>query len=337
MSDGLLPVRIRVNVSNYTPIIPMIGRPMDRIDAMKVFVTAVDEGSLAAAARQLKRSPTAVSRALGLLEAHVGVELLHRSTRALKLSEAGERYVVACRRMLVDLEEADMLASSERSAPRGLLNISAPPVLGEEVLRSILDSFLDANPAVSARLLLLDRLVNPVEEGIDITLRIGHLSDSSHVTTRLGGDVRRVVVASPRYLSSHPRIEEPADLRKHQIIAFSNFGLDSWSFTATNGSTIPRTVHFTPRCIVNSVRAAAASAAGGGGVTRLYSYHVAEYVRDGTLKIVLAGAEPPPLPVHLLSPHGRMTVPKVRAFVDFAAPRLRAEFKRLAAEAGMLA
>ena len=324
-------------MGNYAPTIPMIGRPMDRIDAMKVFVTAVDEGSLAAAARQLKRSPTAVSRALGLLEAHVGVELLHRSTRALKLSEAGERYVVACRRMLVDLEEADMLASSERSAPRGLLNISAPPVLGEEVLRSILDSFLDANPAVSARLLLLDRLVNPVEEGIDITLRIGHLPDSSHVATRLGGDVRRVVVASPRYLSSHPRIEEPADLQKHQIIAFSNFGLDSWSFTATNGSTIPRTVHFTPRCIVNSVRAAAASAAGGGGVTRLYSYHVAEYVRDGRLKIVLADAEPPPLPVHLLSPHGRMTVPKVRAFVDFAAPRLRAEFKRLAAEAGMLA
>jgi DNA-binding transcriptional LysR family regulator len=309
---------------------------MDRIDAMKVFVTAVDEGSLAAAARLLKRSPTAVSRALSFLEAHVGVELLHRSTRALKLSEAGQRYASACRRVLVDLEEADMIAGSERSAPRGTLSISAPPILGEEVLRAIIDDFLDAYPAVSARILLLDRLVNPVEEGIDITLRIGHLPDSSHIATRLGGDVRRVVVAAPRYLSSHPRITEPADLQKHQIIAFSNFGLDSWSFTPSAGSTIPRTVHFTPRCIVNSVRAAAASAASGGGLTRLYSYHVAEYVRDGRLQIVLADAEPPPLPVHLLAPNGRMSVPKVRAFVDFATPRLRSEFVRLAAEAGTL-
>ncbi len=119
-------------------------------------------------------------------------------------------------------------------------------------------------------------------------------------------------------------------------MAFSNFGLDSWSFTPAQGSSIPRTVHFTPRCIVNSVRAAAASAAAGSGLTRLYSYHVADYVRDGRLKIVLADAEHPPVPAHLLAPHGSMSVPKVRAFVDFAAPRLRSEFARLAAEAGVL-
>jgi DNA-binding transcriptional LysR family regulator len=309
---------------------------MDRIDAMRVFITAIDEGSLAGAARRLKRSPTAVSRALNFLEAHVGVELLHRTTRTLKLSEAGQRYAAACRRMLVDLEEADMLAGGERAAPRGMLTISAPPILGEEVLRPILDDFLDLHPAVSVRFLMLDRFVNLVDEGVDLALRIGHLSDSSHVSTRLGGDVRRVVVASPRYLAKNPRIEEPADLAKHQIVAFSNFGLDSWSFTPAQGSSIPRTVHFTPRCIVNSVRAAAASAAAGSGLTRLYSYHVAEYVRDGRLKIVLADAEHPPLPAHLLAPHGRMSVPKVRAFVDFAAPRLRSEFARLAAEAGVL-
>ncbi|MEX2741733.1 LysR family transcriptional regulator [Rhizobium mongolense] len=309
---------------------------MDRIDAMKVFVTAIDEGSLAGAARRLKRSPTAVSRALSFLEAHVGVELLHRTTRTLKLSDAGQRYAAACRRVLVDLEEADMLAGGERSAPRGMLTISAPPIVGEEVVRPILDDFLDLHPAVSVRLLLLDRFVNLVDEGVDIALRIGHLADSSHISTRLGGDVRRVVVASPRYLATHPRVEEPADLTKHQIVAFTNFGLDSWSFTPAQGSSIPRTVQFTPRCIVNSVRAAAASAAAGRGLTRLYSYHVAEYVRDGRLTIVLADAEHPPLPVHLLAPQGRMSVPKVRAFVDFAIPRLRSEFARLAAQAGML-
>ncbi|OOG70876.1 LysR family transcriptional regulator [Sinorhizobium sp. A49] len=307
---------------------------MDRIDAMKVFVTAIDEGSLAGAARRLNRSPTAVSRALGFLENHVGVELLHRTTRTLKLSEAGERYAAACRRVLTDLEEADLLAGGERSAPRGTVTISAPPIVSEEVLRPIVDRFLDHYPDVSVRLLLLDRFVNLVDEGIDIALRIGHLADSSDVTTRLGGDIRRVVVASPAYLADHPPIEEPADLARHRIVAFSNFGLESWTFTPAKGSTIPRTVHLTPRCVVNSVRAAADSAASGKGVTRLYSYHVAEHMRNGRLKIVLAEAEHPPLPVHLLAPRGRLSVPKVRAFVDFAVPTLRAEFARLAQEAG---
>ena len=309
---------------------------MDRIDAMKVFVVALDEGSLAGAARRLKRSPTAVSRALAFLEAHVGVELLHRSTRSLKLSEAGARYAVACRRVLIELEEADMLAAGERSAPRGILTISAPPILGEEVLRPILDDFLDLHPAVSVRLLLLDRHVNLIDEGVDIALRIAYLPDSSLIAVRLGGDVRRVVVAPPRYLASHPRINEPADLANHQIVAFTNFGLDSWIFTPARGSSLPRTVQFTPRLVVNSVRAAAASAMAGRGLTRLYSYHVAEYVRDGRLKIVLADAEHPPLPANLLTPQGRMSVPKVRAFVDFATPRLRAAFARMAAEANVL-
>jgi DNA-binding transcriptional LysR family regulator len=309
---------------------------MDRIDAMKVFIAALDEGSLAGASRRLKRSPTAVSRALAFLEAQVGVELLHRTTRSIKLSEAGERYAAACRRVLVDLEEADMLAAGERSAPRGTLTISAPPISGEEVLRPILDDFLDLHPTVSARLLLLDRAVNLVDEGVDIALRIGHLPDSSLISTRIGGDVRRVVVASPRYLAEHPPINEPADLMKHQIVAFTNFGFDSWSFPPASNSSIPRTVHFAPRFVVNTVRAAVDSTVGGRGLTRLYSYHVAECVKNGRLKIVLAEAEPPPLPVYLLTPHGRVSVPKVRAFVDFAAPRLRSEFARMATDAGVL-
>ena len=310
---------------------------MDRIDAMKVFIAALDEGSLAGAGRLLKKSPAAVSRAIAFLEAHVGVELLHRTTRTIRLSEAGERYAVACRRILTELEEAEILAVGERSAPRGVLTLSAPPISGEEILRPIVDDFLEAFPMVAVRLLLLDRPVNLVEEGVDVVLRVGQLPDSSLIATRVGGDVRRVVVASPAYLASHSPISEPSDLADHSIIAFTNFGLDSWSFSPAIGSTIPRAVQFVPRLTVNSVRAAMASAARGRGLTRLYSYHVAEAVSAGRLQVVLADAESAPLPVHLLATKGRVSTPKVRAFIDFAGPRLRAEFTRLAGEARALA
>ncbi|KGM33156.1 LysR family transcriptional regulator [Inquilinus limosus] len=301
---------------------------MDRIDAIRVFVSALDTGSLAGAGRRLGRSPAAVSRAIAFLENHVGVQLLHRTTRSIRLSEAGERYAAACRRVLIDLEEADMLAAGERAAPRGLLTLTAPLISGEDVLRPILDAFLDAYPAVSARLLLLDRPVSLIDEGIDAALRIAHLPDSTLVAVRVG-EVRRVVAAAPAYLAQHPRIDEPADLARHRIVSMTHFGIDSWSFPPAPGSTSARTVQFTPRLIVNSVRAAIASAAEGHGVTRLFSYHVGEEVQAGRLKIVLADAEPAPLPVHIITPEGRLSVPKVRAFVDFALPRLKAQFARL--------
>jgi DNA-binding transcriptional LysR family regulator len=306
---------------------------MDRVDAMKVFVAALDEGSLAGAGRKLGRSPAAVSRAVAFLEGHVGVQLLHRTTRSSKLSEAGERYAAACRRMLTDLEEADILAAGERSAPRGTLTLTAPLVSGEEALRPILDAFLDAHRTVSARLYLLDRPVNLIDEGIDAALRIAHLPDSSMVAVRVG-EVRRVIAAAPSYLAKHPRIDEPDDLAKQQIIAFSQFGVDSWGFPPVDGSTIPRTVQFTPRLVVNTVRAAVASAIEGRGVTRVLSYQVAKHVRDGQLRILLRSDEHAPLPVHVVTPQGRLSVPKVRAFVDFVVPRLRAQFARLAADAG---
>jgi DNA-binding transcriptional LysR family regulator len=172
-----------------------------------------------------------------------------------------------------------------------------------------------------------------MEEGIDPALRIAHLPDPSMVAVRVG-KVRRVIAAAPSYLAKHPRIDEPADLAEHQIIAMNHFGVDSWSFPPADGSTIPRTVHFTPRLVVNSVSAALASAVEGRGVTRLFSYQVAEHLRDGRLRILLRSDEHAPLPVHIVTPHGRLSVPKVRAFVDFAAPRLRAQFARLAADAG---
>ncbi len=306
---------------------------MDRLDAMKVFVAVLDTGSLAGAGRKLHRSPAAVSRAIAFLEEHVGTELLHRTTRSIKLSEAGERYAVACRRVLTDLEEADLTAAGERSAPRGTLTLTAPVFMGETVLCPIIDAFLDAHPAVSVRLYLLDRFVNLIDEGIDVAVRIAHLADSSLVATRVG-EVRRVVAASPRYLAQNPRITEPADLAKHPIITFADLGLDAWSFPPPDGASAARMVHFTPRLIVNSIRGAIVSAVNGRGVTRVLSYHIPEQVRDGSLEIVLKDHEPPPLPVHLIAPHGRLSVPKVRAFVDLALPRLRSHFATASRDTG---
>jgi DNA-binding transcriptional LysR family regulator len=303
---------------------------MDRIEAMKVFVAALTEGSLAGAGRKLGKSPAAVSRAINFLEGHVGAELLHRTTRSLKLSEVGERYALACRRILVDLEEADIAAGAERSAPRGTLTVTAPVAAGEDLLRPLLDEFIDAHPAVSVRLHLLDRPANLIDEGIDVALRVAHLADSSLVAIRVG-EVRRVVAAAPRYLATHPRITEPADLSMHQIIAMTHFGLDSWTFAPAAGSSVPRSIPLTPRLVVNSIRGAVASAVEGRGVTRMFSYHIAREVDAGQLEIVLGNDEHPPLPVHLVSPQGRLAVPKVRAFVDFAVQRLRPAFARLAA------
>lgn len=302
---------------------------MDRIDAMKVFVAALDEGSLAGAGRKLGRSPAAVSRAMAFLEEHVGVPLLHRSPRSSKLSEAGELYAAACRRVLIDLDEADVLAASERSGPRGTLTVSAPVFSGEEVLRPVIDDFLDAFSDVSVKLVLGERPVSLIDEGIDIALRIGQLPDSSMIAVRVG-EVRQVVVAAPTYLAKHPAVGEPADLVKHQLISASHFGVNSWSFPPAEGSSISRAVPLTPRFVVDSARAAIASAVDGRGVTRVYSFHVADEILSGRLQVMLRADEHAPLPIHLIMPDGRLSVPKVRAFVDFVVPRLRALFARLA-------
>src|SRR5260370_39328264 len=165
---------------------------------MKVFVAALDEGSLAGAARKLGRSPAAVSRAVSFLETHIGAQLLHRTTRSIKLSDTGERYAAACRQVLTDLEEADTVASGEPSVPRGILTLTAPVVSGEAVLGPILNAFMDAFPEISARLYLLDRQVNLIDEGVDVALRIGHLPDSTLVAIRVG-ELRLVVAAAPPY------------------------------------------------------------------------------------------------------------------------------------------
>ncbi|WNG40277.1 LysR family transcriptional regulator [Archangium violaceum] len=302
---------------------------MDRFDAMRVFITAVDEGSLAGAGRRLGRSPAAVTRAIAFLEDHVGVQLLHRTTRSIRLSDAGQRYAAACRRVLAELEEAELLASDDRSAPRGTLTITAPVVSGRRILRPILDAFLDTQPAVKARLLLFDKTVSLIDEGIDVALRIAHLPDSSLTAIRVG-EVRRVVCAAPSYLAGRPPIVEPGDLATHQCVAMAQFGQDTWSFPPAKGSAAPRSIPISPRLVVNSVDAIVASAVEGHGVARVFSYQVADEVRKGQLTLLLENAEPPPLPVHLITPEGRLSIARVRAFVDFAVPRLKAAFARMA-------
>ena len=301
---------------------------MDRIDAMKVFVAIVDEGSLAGAARRLGRSAAAVSRAIAFLETHTGTALLHRTTRTLKLSAAGERYAAACRRILLDLEEADVIAAGERSAPRGELTVSVPMAAGETFMREIADAFIERYPDVVVRLQLSDLPVNLIDEGVDVAVRVAHLPDSSLVATQVG-EVRRIIAASPAYLASHAPIETPADLSKHRIVSMTYFGIDSWRFPPTGRSTVPQIVQFTPRLIVNSIRAAIASVAAGHGVARMLTYHIVDELERGTLKIVLQNYEHPPMPVHVITPQGRLAVPKVRAFVDFAVPRLRKHFSHV--------
>jgi DNA-binding transcriptional LysR family regulator len=196
---------------------------MDRLDAMRVFVAALDEGSLAGAGRRLGRSPAAVTRAVAFLEGHVGVQLLYRTTRALRLTEAGERYASTCQRVLTDLEEADISAAGERAAPRGLLTITAPVMFGTHILRPIVTAFLRREPAVRIRYLLLDRLVNLIDEGVDLALRIAPLPDSSLVALRIG-EVRQMLCASPEYLARKPPIVAPADLAGHDCIAITQMG-----------------------------------------------------------------------------------------------------------------
>jgi DNA-binding transcriptional LysR family regulator len=304
---------------------------MDRFDAMQVFVTALDEGSLAAAGRQLGRSPAAVTRAVHFLESRLGTRLLHRTTRAITLTEAGARYAETCRRVLADLAEADLHAAGDRAAPRGLLTLTAPVASGTHMLRPILDDFLDRHVLVQARLLLLDRPVHLVDEGIDVALRIAHLPDSSLIAIRLG-DVRRVVCAAPAYLARKPAPARPEDLADHDCVSFAQAGEgEVWNFPPTGDGKLARAVRVRPRLTVNTVEAAIGSAIDGHGITRVYSYQVERDLRAGRLVLLLADHEPAKLPVHLIAPEGRLAIAKVRAFVDFATPRLRTDFTRIAA------
>lgn len=302
---------------------------IDRLDAMRVFVTALNEGSLARAARRLSRSPAAVTRAIAGLEGRLGTPLLHRTSRKLQLTEAGERYAAVCRHVLVELNEADLTAAGEASAPRGVLTVTAPVMFGTRILRPIVGDFLRRHPQVQVRYLLLNRMTNLVDEGIDVGLRIAPLQDSSLIAVKIGV-VRRVLCASPEYLARRQAPETIADLAAHDCIAIEPTNPeDIWSFPPLPGRKMARTVRVRPRLMVNADEAAVSAALDGEGVVRIISYKVQEEVQDGRLVVLLPDDEPPPLPVHLVAAEHRLTLPKVRAFVDFATTRLRASFKEL--------
>ena len=293
---------------------------MDRLANMTVFVAVADGGSFSAAARRLRRSPAAVTRAVADLETALGVRLLDRTTRAVHLTDAGERFLPGAQRLLADLAEVEQAAAGLGSAPRGELRITAPIVFGRRHVLPLVTEFLARYPDVNARLDLTDRSVDLVEDGLDVAIRIGELASSSAIATRVGA-MRRIVVAAPDYLASHGEPAAPADLTEHDVIGFAGLGgLEHWRFRE-GGATIETAVR--PRLLVNTAEAAIDAAIAGFGVTRVLSYQIADAVAAGRLVRLLRAHESEPTPVHVLYPQGRYPAPKLRAFLDLVVPQLR--------------
>lgn len=297
---------------------------MDRFEAMTLLVASVDAGSLSAAARRLGVPLATMSRKVSELESRLRTRLLVRSTRRLALTDAGRSYVEACRRILDEVAEAERAAAGEYRAPRGDLAISAPVVFGRLHVLPIVVEFLKAHAQIDARLALADRVVNLLEERLDVALRIGELPDSSLVAIRVGA-IRQVVCASPAYFAARGAPQRPADLARHDCITFEGIASPAaWTFAARK----PIVATLRSRLAVNSAEAAIDAAIAGLGVTRVLSYQVAAALREGTLVPALEGYESAPSPVSLVHAGGRLLPLKLRAFLDFAAPRLR---ERLAA------
>ena len=293
---------------------------MDRVDGIALFAEVADRRSFAQVARRLGRSPAAVTRAIGELEARLGVRLLNRTTRAVSLTEAGERFLAGARRVLADLDEIERAAAGEGAAPRGELRLTAPILFGRLHVTPIVAEFLARFPDVSVALTLLDRPVDLVEEGLDAAVRIGALPESSAVATRVGA-VRRIVVAAPDYLARHGTPRLPADLAAHAIIAFSAIsGAERWAFDHPSGEA---SVAVKPRLVVTTAEAAVDTARGGFGITRVLSYQAADDIARGALRRLLRAYEGDDIPIHLIYPGGRHPPPKLRAFLDFTVPRLR--------------
>lgn len=293
---------------------------MDRLEAMSLFVAAAESGSLSAAARRLGTPLATVSRKVSELERHLKTRLLNRSTRRLTLTDAGHAYLAACRRILEDVGDAERTAGGEYSAPTGELIITAPIVFGRLHVLPVVTAFLAAYPQVDIRLTLGDRIVQLAEDHIDLAIRIGRLPDSRMVATRVGS-IRHVVCASPAYLAGHGAPKTPKDLETHSCITFEGLGsLATWTFAADKAD-IPVPVR--SRLRVNTAEAAIDAATAGIGMTRVLSYQIVAAVRSGALQPVLEDFEPEPWPVNLVhAGQGRLPV-KLRAFLDFAGPRLR--------------
>jgi DNA-binding transcriptional LysR family regulator len=286
---------------------------MDRIDAMQAFVAVADLEGFAPAARKLKLSPSAVTRLVAALEDRLGARLLQRTTRSVTLTDAGTRYLERARRILADVEEAERAAESERTRPSGRLVVSAPLGFGRLHVSPVMTAYLKRYPDVSGELRLEDRMVSLVEDGVDLSVRIGELADSSLVARQVG-EMRRIVVASPAYLKARGEPKNPVAIASHDTIQFgSTAGLTDWRFVEA-GREIR--IGYTPRFSTNSSDAALQYAEAGGGLTRLMAYQAAASLKAGKVKIVLQKFEQPALPIHVVYPTSRLLSAKVRAFID---------------------
>ena len=293
---------------------------MDRFHLINVFVAVVDTQGFAGAARKLNMSPPAVTRAINELETHLGLRLLTRTTRTVRVTDAGERYAQDCRRILAELLEADESVSGMHTSPRGRLTVTAPVLFGGKYVTPIVTEYLNRYADVSASCLFLDRVVNLVDEGADVAVRIGELPDSTMQAVRVG-QVRRVICAAPSYLAKHGIPQSPDDLPSHTIVSASSVTPNPEWKLVDNGDT--RTIRLQARMITTTNDSAVAAALNGFGLTRLLSYQVAEHLRNGTLKTVLPEYEPAALPVHVVHREGRQAPQRVRAFLDLAIERLR--------------
>lgn len=295
---------------------------MDRLQAMTTFVAVVDSGGFASAARKLNLSPPVVTRAVAELEERLGLRLLTRTTRVVRVTDAGARFAEDCRRILADIDEAETVAAGTHAAPRGTLTLTAPVLFGHLFVTPILVRYLQQYPEVDAQCLFLDRVVNVVEEGIDVAVRIGELPDSSLQAVRVGR-VRRVLVAAPAYLKAQGIPQRPEDLTRHAIVSASGVTpVSEWRFNDAGKSLLQRVQ---PRMRTTTNDSAIAAAVAGLGITRLLSYQVAAHVRSGALQVLLEDFESAPLPVHVVHHEGRRATQKVRSFIDLTVDTLRAD------------
>jgi DNA-binding transcriptional LysR family regulator len=286
---------------------------MDRIDAMQAFVAVADFGGFAPAARKLGLSPSAVTRLIAALEDRLGARLLQRTTRSVALTDVGARYLERVKRILGDVEEAEAAAEGERTRPSGRLVVSAPIGFGRLHVSPVMTAYLKRYPEVAGELRLSDRMINLVEDGVDLAVRISHLPDSSLVARHVG-EMRRIVVASPTYLKLHGEPKTPDAIASHETIQFGAVtAAPDWRFVE-DGHEVR--VAFTPRFATNSADAAIQYAEQDGGLTRVMAYQAAEAIKGGRLRIVLAKFEQPALPIHIVYPTSRLLSAKVRTFVD---------------------
>jgi DNA-binding transcriptional LysR family regulator len=294
---------------------------MDHLDSLKVFVAVADARGLAPAARHLKLSAPVVTRAIAGLEQRLGVQLIQRNTRSARLTDIGERFLADCRRILGDLAEAEATASGAHATPQGELSITAPSMFGKLLIAPIALDFLAMHPKVTIRGVFVNRIVHLMNEGFDLAVRIARLPDSGLTAVRVGS-MRRVVVASPAYLAERGEPTSTADLGRHDAVGFSQMDgvVEPWTFGDVRDTTQPRI-----RFSTNASETAIAAAVRGHGLARALRYQVDADVRVGRLHIVLAEFEPEPIPVYLVHVAGRMARASLRAFIDFAAERLRAE------------